>query len=425
MLQTMLLDPVRILIDSKQDTIEAGAALIRDNQLVAFGDEARQEAQQHGITTRALPRALLAPCLVDPHSVLDQPFGGPAETLTSLCRAAALAGYGQVALLPRGTSWRDRVDRLIGIHGPDDGVRLHLWGGFSLEGLGEQFSAHGDLLDHGAIGLADDVHCPPIALLQRALVLGEMGTAPLLVAPCDRQIQGDGMVREGVETLRAGWPPDPVATESLPLGQLLELQRQHPERRLRLMNLSTATGVQQLRSATVRPQASVCWWHLIADNNSLQPTETGWCITPSLGGPEDRLALIEALEQGTLSAVAVHAVPLDEEDCLLPPGERQPGLAGHHLVLPSLWNELVEGRNWSAQRLWNALSFGPSRLLGLTEESLQLGSNRWLLFDPEQRWRQSRFLDTAPKAANQPWEGRELVGKAMACGLMTPENHCD
>jgi dihydroorotase len=295
MLQTMLLDPVRILIDSKQDTIEAGAALIRDNQLVAFGDEARQEAQQHGITTRALPRALLAPCLVDPHSVLDQPFGGPAETLTSLCRAAALAGYGQVALLPRGTSWRDRVDRLIGIHGPDDGVRLHLWGGFSLEGLGEQFSAHGDLLDHGAIGLADDVHCPPIALLQRALVLGEMGTAPLLVAPCDRQIQGDGMVREGVETLRAGWPPDPVATESLPLGQLLELQRQHPERRLRLMNLSTATGVQQLRSATVRPQASVCWWHLIADNNSLQPTETGWCITPSLGGPEDRLALIEAL----------------------------------------------------------------------------------------------------------------------------------
>jgi dihydroorotase len=422
---TMLLDPVRILIGSDQDPIEQGAALIRNGALVGFGDDARQLAQEEGIESQSMPKALLAPCLVDPHSVLEQPLNGQAETLESLCRAAVRGGYGQVALLPRAESWRDRIERLQGFQRPELGVRLHLWGGFSCGGRGEQFSAHGDLLEHGAIGLADDAHCPPIPLLQRALVLGDMGTAPLLLAPRDRQIQGDGMVREGVETLRAGWPPDPIASETLPLGQLLELQRQHPERRLCLMNLSTAAGVNQLEAAALQPQASVCWWHLVADSSNLQPTENGWCITPSLGGPKDRKALIEALERGTLLAVAVHAVPLDAEDCLLPPGERRPGLAGHQLVLPALWQELVNVRGWSVRQLWRALSFGPSRLLGQPEERLEIGSNRWLLFDPQQRWRQSRRSADAPLAANQPWEGRELEGQVTACGLMNPEIHCD
>ncbi len=401
---TMLLDPVRILIGSDQDPIEQGAALIRDGALVGLGDDARQLAQGESIEAQAMPKALLAPLLVDPHSVLEQPLNGQAETLESLCRAAARAGYGQVALLPRAESWRDRVERLQGFQRPELGVRLHLWGGFSCGGRGEQFSAHGDLLEHGAIGLADDAHCPPIPLLQRALVLGDMGTAPLLLAPRDRQIQGDGMVREGVETLRAGWPPD---------------------RRLCLMNLSTAAGVNQLEAAALQPQASVCWWHLVADSSNLQPTENGWCITPSLGGPKDRKALIEALERGTLLAVAVHAVPLDAEDCLLPPGERRPGLAGHQLVLPALWQELVNVRGWSVRQLWRALSFGPSRLLGQPEERLEIGSNRWLLFDPQQRLRQSRRSADAPLAANQPWEGRELEGQVTACGLMNPEIHCD
>ena len=32
----------------------------------------------------------------------------------------------------------------------------------------------------------------------------------------DPVLQGEGLVREGVETLRAGWPADPITSETLP-----------------------------------------------------------------------------------------------------------------------------------------------------------------------------------------------------------------
>lgn len=417
---TVLLDPVRVLIGSGQPLIHDGAALLLEGQLVALGQEARSQAEQKGVQVQNAAEQLLAPCLVDPHSVLEEPFCEHHENLASLRHAAAKAGYGQVALLPRAKAWRDRVERLHGFDRDANDVRIHLWGALTLEGAGDQLSCHGDLLEHGAIGFCDGDAIPAPGLLQRSLVLNEMGTAPVLVAPRDPQLQGDGMVREGVETLRAGWPMDPIASETLPLGQLLELQRLFPQPRLVAMNLSTAEGVALLQHAAVRPQASVHWWHLVTDRNQLSPTAQGWCVRPSLGGPSDRMALIEALENGVISAVSVHAVPLDREDCLLPPGQRRSGLVGHQLVLPMLWQRLVQERGWSIPQLWEALSFGPSRLLQQDEEQLKIGSNRWLLFDPHQRWTATLDHPNAARGANHPLLGQELNGAVVACGLRSP-----
>ena len=155
----------------------------------------------------------------------------------------------------------------------------------------------------------------------------------------------------------------------------------------------------------------------MTDQSKLDPTELGWRVIPSLGSPRDRAALIKALANGTLTAVAVHAIPLDEEDTQLPPNQLEPGLAGHQLVLPALWQELVVKAGWSVEQLWHALSFGPSKMLNLPEERLSVGSRRWLMFDPDQLWIQDRHSDDAPKAANQPWQGCQLQGRVVACGL--------
>lgn len=422
--QTVLLDPVRILVGAGETVVEQGAALIEDQRLIAFGDDARQQAAQKAIPVVAASRQLLAPCLVDPHSILEEPFQDHGENLRSLRQAAAHAGFGQIALLPRATAWRDRTERLQGFGGSSD-VQIHLWGALSLEGQGQQLSCHGDLIDQGAVGLSDGESMPSMGLLQRSLVLGEAGQAPILVAPRDATLQSDGMVREGVETLRAGWPMDPIASETVPFSQLLELQRLYPNQRLWAMNLSTAAAVNQLHLAENKPNASVHWWHLVMDRGRLAPTATGWCITPSLGGADDRQALTDAVQQGLISAVAVHANPLDSEDCLLPPGQRKRGLAGHRLVLPLLWQTLVVEQGWSEQQLWQAISFGPSQLLQRSEECLQLGSNRWLLYDPDHHWIPSLEDAHGTRAANQPLLGQGITGAVVACGLRSPTNPID
>ena len=225
------------------------------------------------------------------------------------------------------------------------------------------------------------------------------------------------MVREGTETLRAGWIPDPLSSESLPMAQLIALQRRHPECRLRVMNLSTRRAVEQLRGADPAPMGSVCWWHLLMDNNGMGSCDPGWRVRPSLGSRDDRQALRQGLRDGTIQAIAVHAVPLDDEDMLLPIDQRPAGLSGHHLVLPALWDALIRHGDFSVTELWHALSFGPSAMLNRPVEVLREGSSRWLLFDPEFRWTVSRQDTSAPSAANIPLLGQELQGRVVACGL--------
>ena len=416
---TMLLDPVRVLRGPGQP-VQLGAVLIQAGVLLGFDDDARQQAQAEGISATPVPNQLVAPCLVDPHSILETPFSGDQETAVSLRHCAAAGGYGQIALLPRSSSWRDRPERLQGFSLHQDQtaeVRLHLWGGFSRGGKADELAPHGDLLEHGAIGLADDDAMIPSPVLERGLLLGEMGGCPVLVAPRDPDLQGEGLVREGIETLRGGWPADPITSETLPLGQLLLLHQRHPDRQLRLMNLSTADAVHQLDGCETPPLSSVSWWHLLTDRSMVASSDPSWRLCPSLGGPQDREQLIQAVQKRTITAVAVHAVPLDAEDMLLPGDQRPAGLSGHHLVLPALWNALVRSGRWTAEDLWQALSFGPSALIDQPPEQLKEGSRRWLLFDPEPWWAVQRNSPGAPRAANIPWLGRELQGRVVACGL--------
>ena len=417
MQDTLLLDPVRIL-RGPGIPLQQGAVLIEAGLLIGFDEEARQRGNALGLNPTPAPEQLVAPCLVDPHSLLPTPVSGTVETLTSLRRCAAAAGYGQVALLPKADSWRDQPERLFGLHSIDPSdVHLPLWGSFSIGGRGEELAPHADLLEHGAIGLADDDQMIPLALLERGLSLGEMGSCPVLLAARDPLLQGDGFVREGVETLRAGWPPDPLASELQPLNQLLTLQHRYPDRQLRLMNLSTGEAVEALQQVAARPLSSVCWWHLLAERGSLGGAEPGWGVRPSLGGTRDRSRLRSALRDGLIQAVAVHAVPLDQEDMLLPIDQRPPGLSGHHLVLPALWSALVREEHFSVEELWQALSFGPSAFLDRPAETLTIGSRRWLLFDPNHPWTVRRDDPAAPGAANLPWLGETLQGRVMACGL--------
>jgi dihydroorotase len=267
MTETMLLDPVQVLVASDQPLQVGSAALFEDGRLIALGDEAREQASEIGIAGQNRGHQLLAPCLVDPHSSLPHPFTGSGETLETLINAAGRAGYGQLALLPDGESERDSPDRLKGFQPKDCDLKVHLWGSFSQRGAGERLSSHADLLQAGAIGLSSGEQMPSANLIDRALMLGEMAGAPVLIAPHDSSLRGDGMIREGVETLRAGWPADPTISETLPMGQLLELQRRHGNRKLVLMNLSTAEGVGDAEPHNITALATVSWWHLVQDRS--------------------------------------------------------------------------------------------------------------------------------------------------------------
>ena len=406
------------ILEGPRATLKKEHVLINNGVIKAFGEKALQNAELLGIKPQKAKNMLLAPCLVDPHSFLESPFNGKEENIYSLIRKATFAGYGQLGILPRSNLWRDKTELIISLKAIKSEVLIHLWGGFSLDGEGIALSKHAELLRNGAIGLADDDFMPPIELLKQGFLLGEMGKSPILVAPRDISLQAGGMSRQSVDTLRAGWPPDPIESETLPLIQLLELHKKYPEISLRLMNISTAEGVSILKDASSKQKATVLWWHLVNDNSNLSPFDIGWSVTPSLGSPKDRASLIKGLEDNILSAISVHSTPRDDSETKQPANKRKKGISGYNLVLPLLWDQLVKKSGWKVEKLWEKISFGPSQLLNQAEETLNIDSNRWLLFDPEKEWFQSNEEKDLTTATNQPIKSQKIYGKVIDCGLI-------
>ena len=417
MTRSYFFENIQILEGSKS-TLKKENVLITDSVIKAFGEKALLNADLLGIKPQKAKNMLLAPCLVDPHSFLESPFSGKEENIYSLIKKATFAGYGQLGILPRSNLWRDKLEAIISLKTIKSEVSIHLWGGFSLGGDGLALSKHADLLQNGAIGLADDDYMPPIEILKQGFLLGEMKKSPVLLAPRDKSLQAGGLSRQSVETLRAGWPSDPIESETLPLIQLLELHKEYPEISLRLMNISTAKGLSIIKNAYPNQMATVLWWHLVNDNSSLSPFDIGWSVTPSLGSPKDRAALIKGLEENILTAISVHSTAADDSETKQPASKRKKGISGYNLVLPLLWDQLVKKSGWKVEKLWEKISFGPSQLMNQAEEKLSIDSDRWLLFDPEKEWVPSNEEKHITTATNQPIKNKKIYGKVVDCGLI-------
>ena len=406
------------ILEGSKSNLKTENVLIKDGVIKAFGKKALINAEFLGIKPQKARNIVLAPCLVDPHSFLESPFSGKEENIFTLIKKATCAGYGQLGILPRSNLWRDQIESIIALKAIKSEIYIHLWGGFSLGGKGIYLSRHSDLLQNGAIGLADDDFTPPIELLKQGFSLRDMKESPVLIAVRDRSLQAGGMSRQSVETLRAGWPPDPIESEILPLIQLLELHKQYPEIALRLMNISTSKGVGILEGTHCKPMSTVLWWHLVADNSNLSSFDIGWSVIPSLGSPKDRASLVKGLEDNVLTAISVHSTPTDDSETMKPSHNRKKGISGYNLVLPLLWDKLVRKSGWKVEQLWEKISFGPSQILNQTEEKLSLDSNRWLLFDPEKEWVQTNEESFLTTATNQPQKDKHIIGKVIDCGLI-------
>ena len=90
-----------------------------------------------------------------------------------------------------------------------------------------------------------------------------------------------------------------------------------------------------------------------------------------------------------------------------------------------LWDQLVRKSGWQVEKLWEKISFAPSRFLNQVEEKLSLNSNRWLLFDPDREWYQSIEEKCLTTATNQPIKDKKIYGKVLDCGLITQDYQND
>jgi dihydroorotase len=156
--------------------------------------------------------------------------------------------------------------------------------------------------------------------------------------------------------------------------------------------------------------AGVSIHHLTLNELDVADYRTFFKLTPPLRSEDDRMAMVDAVATGLIDIICSMHTPQDEESKRLPFEEAASGAVGLETLLPAALR-LYHAGQVDLPRLFRALSFNPSRRLGLPTGRLSVGAPADLvLFDPDAPF----VLDRATlksKSRNTPFDGARMQGR--------------
>ncbi len=401
--QVRLLDPVA-MVDRVVDV------MIADGVIQAIEPHIKRipsTAQIHA------PQGLvLGSGLVDLYSHSGEPGFEERETLESLSQAAIMGGFTRLNILP---DTEPAIDNPATVTWFNQNSNLSCWGALTLHAKGQHMTELSELARSGVVGFADGQPINNLVLVRRLLEYLQPLHKPLALWACDRSLVGNGVMREGVESVRFGLPGDPAMSETTALSALLECV-EAIETPIHLMRISTARSVDLIRAAKTRGlpiTASVTWMHLLLNTNAIEHYDPNLRLEPPLGNPSDQVALLQAVRDGTIDAIAIDHTPYTYEEKTVAFSEAPSGVIGLELALPLLWHTLVTTQQWSALELWSSLSTRPAACLGQKLDAIAPDQSAELvLFNPQLEWTvNSQSLKS--RSLNTPWLNKSLTGRVV------------
>ncbi len=412
---TQLLQQVRV-IDPVAKSDRIADVVICDGIIKAVQDNISQWSSDTQV--RDCRGLILGTGLIDLYSHSGEPGFETRETLSSLLEAAAAGGFTRVCILPDTMPCLDNPAAIAALEQKrrqlTDGLpKMYVWGALTLGVQGQQMTEIAELAA-GAVGFADGKPLQ-ITLLRRLLEYLQPLGKPVALWCCDRQLAGNGVMREGTDSIILGLPGNPNCSETTAIAAVIELVAAIGTP-VHIMRVSTARSVQLIASAKAQGlpiTASTSWMHLLLDTQSHYTYDPNLRLEPPLGNPRDRSALQEAVRLGTIDAISLDVAPYTYEEKTVAFAEAPPGAIGFEIALGLLWQGLVASGQWSALELWRSLSLNPASCLQQTVKEICPGNPAELtLFAPQQTWRvESQTLKSM--ATNTPWLGQQVTGRAL------------
>jgi dihydroorotase len=133
-------------------------------------------------------------------------------------------------------------------------------------------------------------------------------------------------------------------------------------------------------------------------------------LKPPLRAETDRLAMVEAVADGTIDVICSMHTPQDEESKRLPFEAAASGAVGLETLLPAAMR-LHHAGQVALPRLFAAMALNPARRLGLPGGRLSPGAPADLvLFDPDAPFRLARAT-LRSKSKNTPFDLALMQGR--------------
>jgi dihydroorotase len=397
-------------IDDLRDVLIDGGVMAR----VAKGIRA-----EPGDDTIDCDGMVVAPGFVDMHVHLREPGREDKETIETGGEAAAAGGFTSVACMPNTQPVNDdqSVTEFITAQARRKSpVRVYPIGAITKGLQGEELSEIGDLVRLGCVAISDDGR--PVAsgfMMRKALEYARMFGIPVINHAQDLSLADGGVMNEGFYSTVLGLRGmNPVAEETMIFRDILlaDLTRS----RLHVPHISTARSidlVRQARSRGVDVTCEVTPHHFTLTDEAVCGYDTNTKMNPPLRSEEDRAAIVAAIQDGTIDAVASDHAPHCQEEKEVEYDLAPFGVVGLETSVALGLDRLVGPGHISMKRLVELWSTNPARILKLPAGTLSPGAAGDATILSTAR---ETTVDPAAfrsKSRNTPFAGWTLKGAVM------------
>lgn len=362
-----------------------------DNGVIAQLGEGLDTNEHRVVEAHGL---ILAPAFVDPHVHLRTPGREDEETIASGTAAAAAGGYCVILAIPNTDPVIDDANTLCGLRSraeEEAQIPVGFMAALTKGQDGAELAELGALADAGAVAFTDDGR--PVAtagVMRRALQYNAI-TGRMIAVHCEEQsLTRGGHAHAGSVAAELGLGGWPSLGESLMVARDIDLAGDTGQP-VHLMHLSARESVEHLRrahAAGIRASGEATPHHLCLTDEAVRTLDPNMKMNPPLRSAEDRTALVDAVRDGTISAIATDHAPHSPEEKEVPFEAAPFGVTGLETSFAVLYTQLVGPGLLSLETILQRMSAGPAAIFGLDRPRIAVGAPANLtLIDLNATWR--------------------------------------
>ena len=393
--------------------------LLRDGRVaeVALPNKIRGGADEK-FDARGL---IVSPGFIDLHVHLREPGQGYKDTIASGTAAAAAGGFTSVCTMPNTAPVVDTAEWVSWIRHPERGALVNVFpiAAATRGSRGGTLTDFASLQRAGAVAVTDDGK--PILdddVMRMALRLGAELNFPVVQHAEDTRLTENCSMHAGPTSFRLGLRAMPAAAEAAIVDRDVTLAQQIRESRLHVAHLSTSDALKAVRRgkrAKARVTCEVTPHHFTLIDENVGEYDTNFKMNPPLRSATDREAILVALADGTVDAIATDHAPHAPHEKQVEFERAAFGITGLETALALAITKLHREQKIPLPRIVELLTAGPANVFDLRGRgSLARGNFADVtIFDPKKRWTfeaaKSRSL-----SYNTPFDGWQLTGKIVA-----------
>ena len=364
------------IVDPSRGIDEVGSVIVIDRKIMAAGATAHNQGIPDGAKTFDCEGKAVLPGLVDARVFIGEPGGEHRETIASASHAAAAGGVTSLIMMPDTAPVIDDVALVeFVLRTARETARVNIFPAAAITKslAGEEMTEIGLLREAGAVALTDGRKTIENALMiRRALTYARDFDAVIAHETLDPHLGSSGVMNEGLYATWLGLPGIPREAEAIPLERDLLLARltggnYHAAK---LSTSIAANAIERAKNDGANVSAGVSINHLSLNENDIGEYRTFFRLSPPLRAEEDRLAMVEAVRDGTIDIIVSSHDPQDVDTKRLPFSDAAAGAIGLETLLAA-GLRLVHNNEVTLLRLVELLSTAPARLFGLPGGTLK------------------------------------------------------